>query len=203
MIRLMTDMRVMQEYSSLVRGSFYHCGNCKYIWALSNSSLQFLMAITSIVIPANVHLQEEWWGKETQFTCVPRFQVMSAHNAHPTKNSKYVRDVQKHKIYKITYFHFFFFYSEVSLASSHLQVSITIIYDKCNSKHGQQTRAVRCVRRLHQPTQGHTQYNACPHNSHYSHHYSLDNQPTSVCTVLGCWWWTEELSKTCRVLFQK
>jgi len=24
-----------------------------------------------------------------------------------------------------------------------------------------------------------------------------------VCTVLDSWWWTEKLSKTCRVLFQK
>jgi len=26
---------------------------------------------------------------------------------------------------------------------------------------------------------------------------------TRVCTVLNSWWWTEELSETCRVLFQK
>ena len=26
---------------------------------------------------------------------------------------------------------------------------------------------------------------------------------TAVCTVKNSWWWTEELSKTCRVLFQK
>jgi len=25
---------------------------------------------------------------------------------------------------------------------------------------------------------------------------------TAVCTVKNCWWWTEELSKTCRILFQ-
>jgi len=25
----------------------------------------------------------------------------------------------------------------------------------------------------------------------------------AVCTVKNSWWWTEELSKTCRVLFQK
>ena len=25
----------------------------------------------------------------------------------------------------------------------------------------------------------------------------------AVCTVKNCWWWTEELSETCRVLFQK
>jgi len=25
----------------------------------------------------------------------------------------------------------------------------------------------------------------------------------AVCTVLGSWWWTEELSETCRVVFQK
>jgi len=25
----------------------------------------------------------------------------------------------------------------------------------------------------------------------------------AVCTVLNCWWWTEKLSETCRVLFQK
>jgi len=25
----------------------------------------------------------------------------------------------------------------------------------------------------------------------------------AVCTVKNCWWWTEELSATCRVLFQK
>jgi len=24
-----------------------------------------------------------------------------------------------------------------------------------------------------------------------------------VCTVKNSWWWTEELSETCRVLFQK
>jgi len=24
-----------------------------------------------------------------------------------------------------------------------------------------------------------------------------------VCTVLDSWWWTEKLSETCRVLFQK
>jgi len=24
-----------------------------------------------------------------------------------------------------------------------------------------------------------------------------------VCTVLDSWWWTEELSETCRVLLQK
>jgi len=24
----------------------------------------------------------------------------------------------------------------------------------------------------------------------------------AVCTVKNCWWWTEELSETCRVLFQ-
>jgi len=26
---------------------------------------------------------------------------------------------------------------------------------------------------------------------------------TAVCTVIDSWWWTEELSETCRVLFQK
>jgi len=26
---------------------------------------------------------------------------------------------------------------------------------------------------------------------------------TAVCTVLDCWWWTQELSETRRVLFQK
>jgi len=26
---------------------------------------------------------------------------------------------------------------------------------------------------------------------------------TAVCTVKNSWWWTEELSETCRVLFQK
>jgi len=26
---------------------------------------------------------------------------------------------------------------------------------------------------------------------------------TVVCTVRNSWWWTEELSETCRVLFQK
>jgi len=25
----------------------------------------------------------------------------------------------------------------------------------------------------------------------------------AVCTVKNSWWWTEELSETCRVLFQK
>jgi len=25
----------------------------------------------------------------------------------------------------------------------------------------------------------------------------------AVCTVENSWWWTEELSETCRVLFQK
>jgi len=25
----------------------------------------------------------------------------------------------------------------------------------------------------------------------------------AVCTLQNSWWWTEELSKTCRVLFQK
>jgi len=25
----------------------------------------------------------------------------------------------------------------------------------------------------------------------------------AVCTVKNYWWWTEELSETCRVLFQK
>jgi len=25
----------------------------------------------------------------------------------------------------------------------------------------------------------------------------------AVCTVQNCWWWAEELSETCRVLFQK
>jgi len=25
----------------------------------------------------------------------------------------------------------------------------------------------------------------------------------AVCSVLDSWWWTEKLSKTCRVLFQK
>jgi len=25
----------------------------------------------------------------------------------------------------------------------------------------------------------------------------------AVCTVKNSWWWTEELSKTCRVLFQE
>jgi len=25
----------------------------------------------------------------------------------------------------------------------------------------------------------------------------------AVCTVKNCWWWTEELFETCRVLFQK
>jgi len=25
----------------------------------------------------------------------------------------------------------------------------------------------------------------------------------AVCTVKNSWWWTEEMSKTCRVLFQK
>jgi len=24
-----------------------------------------------------------------------------------------------------------------------------------------------------------------------------------VCTVKNSWWWTEELSETCRILFQK
>jgi len=27
--------------------------------------------------------------------------------------------------------------------------------------------------------------------------------PTAVCTVENSWWWTEELSETCRLLFQK
>jgi len=27
--------------------------------------------------------------------------------------------------------------------------------------------------------------------------------PFAVCTVKNSWWWTEELSETCRVLFQK
>jgi len=26
---------------------------------------------------------------------------------------------------------------------------------------------------------------------------------TAVCTVKNSWWWTEELSEACRVLFQK
>jgi len=26
---------------------------------------------------------------------------------------------------------------------------------------------------------------------------------TAVCTVKNSWWWTEELSETCRVSFQK
>jgi len=26
---------------------------------------------------------------------------------------------------------------------------------------------------------------------------------TAVCTVQTSWWWKEELSETCRVLFQK
>jgi len=26
---------------------------------------------------------------------------------------------------------------------------------------------------------------------------------TAVCTVKNSWWWTEELSETCRVLFQE
>jgi len=25
----------------------------------------------------------------------------------------------------------------------------------------------------------------------------------AVCTVKSSWWWTEELSETCRILFQK
>jgi len=28
-------------------------------------------------------------------------------------------------------------------------------------------------------------------------------KPVAVCTVLDSWWWTEKLSETCRVLFQK
>jgi len=27
--------------------------------------------------------------------------------------------------------------------------------------------------------------------------------PIAVCTVLDSWWWTENLSETCRVLFQR
>jgi len=27
--------------------------------------------------------------------------------------------------------------------------------------------------------------------------------PIAVCTVLDFWWWTENLSETCRVLFQR
>jgi len=27
--------------------------------------------------------------------------------------------------------------------------------------------------------------------------------PIAACTVLDSWWWTENLSETCRVLFQK
>jgi len=28
-------------------------------------------------------------------------------------------------------------------------------------------------------------------------------QTTAVCTVKNSWWWTEKLSETCRVWFQK
>jgi len=31
----------------------------------------------------------------------------------------------------------------------------------------------------------------------------LPGPPIAVCTVKNSWWWTEELSETCRVLFQK
>jgi len=29
------------------------------------------------------------------------------------------------------------------------------------------------------------------------------DQDGTVCTVKNCWWWTEKLSETCRILFQK
>ena len=32
---------------------------------------------------------------------VPRFQVMTAHNVHPTDNPKHIQDVQIQKFYKI------------------------------------------------------------------------------------------------------
>jgi len=31
---------------------------------------------------------------------------------------------------------------------------------------------------------------------------SVWHTPVAVCTVLDSWWWTENLSETCRVLFQ-
>jgi len=31
----------------------------------------------------------------------------------------------------------------------------------------------------------------------------FDDSLRAVCTVKNSWWWTEELSETCRVLFQK
>jgi len=33
--------------------------------------------------------------------------------------------------------------------------------------------------------------------------YPVLHIPTAVYTVLDSWWWTEKLSETCRVLFQK
>jgi len=36
-----------------------------------------------------------------------------------------------------------------------------------------------------------------------SQHNLYDNIPIAVYTVLDSWWWTEKLSETCRVLFQK
>jgi len=35
------------------------------------------------------------------------------------------------------------------------------------------------------------------------HHQETSTVRIAVCTVLDSWWWTEKLSQTCRVLFQK
>lgn len=140
--------------------------------------IKFLSSIfngysTSNIIPANDHLQEQWWGKHRQRTPVPRFQAMSAYKARPTKNSKYIQDVQKEKIYKTSYFYLFLFirsnfglkpYSGKYHINSRQMKFQTWSTDMHSTKHTTAPLAHTRSRSIQ-----HMQ-----HNSHYSHHYSLD-----------------------------
>ena len=41
------------------------------------------------------------------------------------------------------------------------------------------------------------------HQDFFTVHTANLYDTTAICTVRNSWWWIEELSKTCRVLFQK
>jgi len=49
----------------------------------------------------------------------------------------------------------------------------------------------------------HTGYADCLLASSQHNLYAVCTVLYAVCTVIDTWWWTEELSETCRVLFQK
>jgi len=171
------DWCVKQEYSSLVCGSFYHCGNCKYRWELSKSPLPFLIYISLVSLYQQMSIFKKSGGVKKENSHVSHGFKWRQHIIHvPPRTPKYVRDVQTQKIYKITYFHFFFFKSRSIFG-----------FKPSSGKYHNNLRQIQFQTRstdTHSTTHmtappAHTRSNSIQrmptHNSHYSHHYNLDS----------------------------